>query len=134
MDKNKEDIFRMFTEKAVQRIKNKKVKKYRRLYVPSLDEEIKIRNLDYPEIVECTEIDDESDPNKGDKYCVYLAVIEPSLKDVAVELKKKGEIKEYLEVTDIFEMSEITEIAMEIMKLSGAVGSRKVTIVEELKN
>ncbi len=134
MDKNKEDIFRAFTAKAIQRIKDKKVRKSRKLYVPSLDQEITIRNLDYPEIVECTEIENENDPNKGDKYAIYLAVTEPNLKDVAVELKKQGEIREYLEVTDIFEMSEISEIAMEIMKLSGVVGRKKVTVVEELKN
>lgn len=40
----------------------------------------------------------------------------------------------YPEVVDIFEMSEITEIATEVMKLSKVIGSKKVTVVEELKN
>ena len=31
-------------------------------------------------------------------------------------------------------MSEITEIATEIMKLSSVLGNKKVTVVEELKN
>ena len=86
MEKKKEDIFKAFTAKAVQRLKDKKVTKYETLYVPSIDQNIKIRNLNYPELV------------------------------------------------DIFEMNEITSIATEIMKLSGVIGSKKVTVVEEQKN
>ena len=117
MEKQKDDIFKAFTAKAVQRLKDKKVRKYKTLHVPSIDQNIKIRNLDYPEIVECTEISDEQDPNASDKYCIYLAVVEPDLKAVAMELKEQGEIKTYPEVVNIFEMSEITDIAMEIMKM-----------------
>ena len=127
MEKKKEDIFKAFTAKAVQRLKDKKVTKYETLYVPSIDQNIKIRNLNYPEIVECTEIDDKQD-------CIYLAVVEPDLRAVAMELKDQGEIKTYPEVVDIFEMNEITSIATEIMKLSGVIGSKKVTVVEEQKN
>ena len=61
-------------------------------------------------------------------------MIEPDLKKVAIELKDQGEIKEYPDVVDIFEMSEITDIAMEIMKLSGVIGTKKVQVIEELKN
>ena len=129
MEKKKEDIFKAFTAKAVQRLKDKKVTKYETLYVPSIDQ-----NLNYPEIVECTEIDDKQDPNASDKYCIYLAVVEPDLRAVAMELKDQGEIKTYPEVVDIFEMNEITSIATEIMKLSGVIGSKKVTVVEEQKN
>lgn len=132
--KKNEDVFKAFTAKAVQRIKDKKVRKYRTLYIPSLDENIKIRNLDYPEIVETTELEDENDPNKADKYCIYLAVVEPDLKEVAKVMKEQGEIIEPLEVVGIFDMSEVSEIAMEIMKLSGVVGSKKVMVVDELKN
>lgn len=134
MEREKEEIFAAFTAKAVQRLKDKKVRKYETLHVPSLNQNIKIRNLDYPEIVECTKIEDANDPNAADKYCIYLAVVEPDLRRVALELKGQGEIKTYPEVVEIFDMSEITEIATEIMKLSGTFGSRKVTVVEELKN
>ncbi len=134
MEKNKDDIFKSFTNKAIQRLKDKKVRKYETLYVPSIDQNIKIRNLDYPEIVECTEIEDTSDPNASDKYCIYLAVVEPDLKAVAMEAKEQGAIKTYPDIVDIFDMSEITDIAMEIMKLSGVIGSKKVKVVEELKN
>lgn len=134
MEQKKEDIFKAFTAKAIQRLKDRKVRRYETLHVPSLGENIKIRNLDYPEIVECTEIEDANDPNASDKYCIYLAVVEPNLKEVAMELKEQGEIKTYPEVVDIFDMSEITDIAMEIMKLSKVIGNKKVTVVDELKN
>ena len=134
MGKQNEDIFKAFTAKAIQRIKDKKVTKYKTLYVPSIDQNIKIRNLNYPEIVECTEIEDANDPNASDKYCIYLAVVEPDLKAVAMEMKDQGVIKTYPEVVDIFDMYEITGIATEIMKLSGAIGSKKVKVVDELKN
>lgn len=134
MEQKKDDIFKSFTAKAVQRLKEKKVRRYATLYVPSLEQNIKIRNLDYPEIVECTEIEDVNDPNASDKYCIYLAVAEPDLRAVAMELKEQGEIKTYPDVVDIFNMSEITDIALEIMKLSGVIGNKKVTVVEELKN
>lgn len=132
--KQKDEVFKAFTAKAVQRLKDKKVRKYETLYVPSIDQNIKIRNLDYPEIVECTEIEDAGDPNASDKYCIYLAVVEPDLKEVAIELKDQGEIKTYPEVVNIFDMHEITSIATEVMKLSKVIGNKKVTVVEELKN
>ena len=128
MDKDKSEVFKSFTNKAIKRFQEKKVRKYRTLHIPSLDENIKIRNLDYPEIV------DENDPNAADKYTIYLAVVEPNLKEVAQEMMNQGLIQTYPEVVNIFEMSEITEIATEIMKLSGVLGNKKVTVVEELKN
>lgn len=134
MEQDKKGIFQAFTNKAVQRLKDRKATKYQTLYVPSMDETIKIRNLNYSEIRECMEIEDENDPNKSDKYSIYLAVVEPDLKKVAQEMKDQGIISEYLEVVNIFEMYEITEIAMEVMKLSGVVGNKKVKVIEELKN
>ena len=135
MTQNDKDIvFKAFTAKAVQRLKDKKTRKTETLYVPSLDENIKIQSLIYPEIVECIEMENEGDPNRADKYSIYLAIVEPDLKKVAAELKEGGEIRENLEIVDIFEMSEISDIAMEVMKLSGVSGARKVTVVEELKN
>lgn len=134
MEMEKKLVFKSFTEKAIQRMQDKKVRKYRVLHIPSLDENIKIRNLDYPEIVECTRIEEDDDPNAADKYTIYLAVVEPDLKEVAQEMKDQGLIRTYPEVVNIFEMSEVTEIATEIMKLSGVFGNKKVTVVDELKN
>lgn len=132
--KEKEVIFNDFTTKAIQRLKEKKTRKYETLYIPSLDENIKIQSLLYPEIVECSEIEDVNDPNKADKYVIYLSVVEPDLKQLAVTLKEKGEIREYTEVVDIFDMAEISQIAMEVMKISGVTGDKKVVVVSELKN
>ena len=134
MDKDKSEVFKSFTNKAIKRFQEKKVRKYRTLHIPSLDENIKIRNLDYPEIVECTEIEDENDPNAAGKFTIYLAVVEPNLTELAQEMMNQGLIQTYPEVVNIFEMSEVTEIATEIMKLSGVLGNKKVTVVEELKN
>ena len=132
--KEKDKVFQSFAAKAVKRLQERKTRKYETPHIPSLDENIKIQSLLYPEIVECTEIEDENDPNAADKYAVYLAVVEPDLKQLAVELKDQKEIREYTEVVDIFEMSEISQIAMEVMKISGVTGDRKVTVVSELKN
>ena len=104
MDKDKSEVFKSFTNKAIKRFQEKKVRKYRTLHIPSLDENIKIRNLDYPEIVECTEIEDENDPNAADKYTIYLAVVEPNLKEVAQEMMNQGLIQTYPEVVNIFEI------------------------------
>lgn len=125
MEKEKQAVFQSFMQKAAKRIKEKKVRRYQTLYVPSLDETIKIRNLDYPEIVECTQIEEENDPNAADKYTIYLAVVEPDLKQAAQEMKEQGLLTHYTEIVDIFEMHEVTEIATQIMKLSGVLGDKK---------
>lgn len=134
MEKEKQAVFQSFMQKAAKRIVEKRVRRYQTLYVPSLDETIKIRNLDYPEIVECTQIEEEDDPNAADKYTIYLAVVEPDLKQAAQDMKEQGLITRYTEIVDIFEMHEVTEIAMQIMKLSGVLGDKKVRVIEELKN
>ena len=43
MDKDKSEVFKSFTNKAIKRFQEKKVRKYRTLHIPSLDENIKIR-------------------------------------------------------------------------------------------
>lgn len=134
MEKNKEDIFQSFIEKATKRLEEKMVKRYATLHVPSLNENIRIRSLSPAEIAECISVEDDGDRNRADKYCIYLSVVEPDLRKTALELKDKGLIQEYLDVVDIFDMSEITDIAVEIMKLSGVIGSKKVTVIDELKN
>lgn len=134
MEKEKEKTFQAFAAKAVKRIQEKKVRKYEILHIPSLDENIKIQSLLYPEILECMKIEDENDPNKADKYAIYLSVVEPDMRKLALNLKEQGEIREYTDIVDIFEMSEVTQIATEIMKISGTGGDKKVTVISELKN
>ena len=134
MEEEKKDIFKSFTEKAIRRLQDKRIRKYRTLYIPSLDENIRIRSLDYPEVVECTELAGEEDSTAGDRYSVYLSVVEPDLKKVAQEMKDQGVIQEYMEVVNIFNRDEVTQIALEIMKLSDIIGDKKVHVVKELKN
>ena len=135
MDNEKKKMLSDFAIKAAQRLEDKKVTKYKTLYVPSLDENIKIRSLTRKEVIECMNVEDtDEDPDRSDNYTLYLSVVEPSLKEVAKELKEEGKIVEYTDVCNIFEMHERVSIAQEIMKLSGVIGTSKVAVVEELKN
>ena len=103
---------------------------------------MKFRNLSYDEITECMNMDDTGDPNRSDKYCIYLAAVEPSLKDVAKEIMDSESglpadqrtLMEPLDVVGIFDIGEVQEIAMQIMELSGVLNSTKVTVVDQLKN
>lgn len=143
MDSEKKSFLAEFSRRAVQRIqdKNKKVPKYRTLHIPSMNVDMRFRNLFYDEIAECMNMEDSSDPNRSDKYCIYLAAVEPSLKDVAKEIMDseaslpadQRTLLEALDVVKIFEIGEVQEIAMQIMDLSGVVNT-KVTVVEQLKN
>lgn len=111
-------------------------------YIPSLDENITIRSLTRDEIVECQTMEEEPGSNRADKYCIYLAVVDPDLHAVAKEIMAKEadlpadqrQLKEALDVVDILEPYEITEVAMAIMRLSGVIGDKKVTVVDALKN
>ncbi len=134
----KEEVFSSFIQKASKRLEDKKKGKKATLYIPSMDTEITIRNLTNHEFLECVDDSDgHEDVNYGDKYMIYLATIEPNLKEVAKNLKEQGEIKQYIDVCDIFEAHEIRSIANEITKLSGIVASgtnQVVRVVNELKN
>lgn len=143
MDKDKKSFLAEFSRRAVQRIqdKNKKVPKYRTLHIPSMNIDMRFRNLFYEEIAECMNMEDDGDPNRSDKYCIYLAAVEPSLKDVAKEIMEsetslpvdQRTLLEPLDVVKMFEIGEVQEIAMQIMDLSGVVNT-KVTVVDQLKN
>lgn len=142
MDKDKKSFLAEFSRRAMQRLQDKKVPKYRTLHIPSMDADMKFRNLSYDEITECMNMDDTGDPNRSDKYCIYLAAVEPSLKDVAKEIMDseaslpadQRTVLEPLDIVNIFDMSEVSEIATEVMKLSGVIGAKSVTVVQDLKN
>ena len=124
-------IFVGFIKKAEERLEEKKKHRTRVLHIPSIDDDIKVRGISTPEITEINDVDNENDPYASDKYCVYLACVSPNLREVAAQLKEKGEIKDYTEVTEIFEPYEIKEIATHIMELSGITGKARVTEVTE---
>lgn len=131
-----------FSRRAIQRLQAKKIPKKQILHIPSLETDITIRSLSYEEIVECTNIDDSADKNRSDKYCIYLSVVSPDLKQAAREIMEaesglpadQRSLLEPLDIVDLFDMGEVTEIAMKVMELSGVLNSRKVTVVEQLKN
>lgn len=141
MDSEKKNFLAEFSRRAMQRLQDKKVPKYRTLHIPSMDADMRFRNLSYDEIMECMNMDDTGDANRSDKYCIYLAAVEPSLKDVAKEIMDseaslpadQRTLLEPLDVVKMFEIGEIKEIATQIMDLSGAINT-KVTVVKQLKN
>lgn len=136
MDNQTKQSLSEFSKRAMQRLEDKKVVKHRTLYIPSMDMNIKIRSLSKAEIAECIELsnDDSDDGTKADNYTVYISVVEPDLRAAASELKSEGAIIEYADIVDMFEASEVRDISMEIMKLSGVYGLPKVKVVDELEN
>lgn len=142
LNSEKKSFLAEFSRRAVQRLQDKKVPKYRTLHIPSLATDMRFRNLSYDEITECMNMEDTGDPNRSDKYCIYLAAVEPSLKDVAKEIMESESslpadqrtLLEPLDVVGIFDIGEVQEIAMQVMELSGVLNSTKVTVVDQLKN
>ena len=126
----------------MQRLQAKKAHKKQVLHVPGLEQDITIRSLTYNEIAECNEIDDSTDRGRSDKYGVYLAVVEPDLKAAAKEIMEaeadlppaERSLLEPLDIVNIFDMTELQQIAVKVMELSGAMGGKGVTVVNELKN
>ena len=141
MDTEKKKTLADFSRRALQRLKDKKIPKRQTLHIPSMDMELTIRSLDYGEIMECMTLEDNGDIKRSDKYSIYLAAVEPNLRDVAREIMgqeaelppEERELKEPLDIVNIFDIAEIREISKVILDLSGAMNG-KVTIVEELKN
>lgn len=99
--------------------------------------EIKFRTLSDAEINDCVGYESD-DPNGADKYAMYIAAVEPSLKELGAAMKEAGEVMVPMEIMDMFERHEITEAAMIIMEKSGVLSKNKVTVVdkgiENLKN
>ncbi len=134
MEQNKEDIFKRFLAKAEKRAEEKKIHRTCLVRVP-----VWMNGSDprpsKQEIAEVSEIDNTDDPYAGDKYSVYIATVEPDLKAVAKQMKEDGNIQEYTDVVDIFEIYETRQLAEKIMELSGVSGKNKIEVIEEsLKN
>ena len=142
MDSTKKHALAEFSRRAMQRLQDKRLPKFLTLHIPSLDIDLKIRSLTNNEITECMEMEDNGDSKRSDKYCIYLAAVEPSLKDAAKEVMNneaalpadQRTVLEPLDIVNIFDMSEVTDIATEVMKLSGVIGAKSVTVVKDLKN
>ncbi|UQT48607.1 hypothetical protein M5E87_00055 [Flavonifractor plautii] len=141
MDTDKKKLLADFSHRALQRLRDKKIPKRQTLHIPSMDMDLTIRSLDYGEIMECMTLEDNGDIKRSDKYSIYLAAVEPSLRDTAKEVMameaelppEDRELKEPLDIVNMFDLSEITQISTAIMELSGAMNG-KVTVVEDLKS
>ena len=131
-DKHTKTDFEAWVAKATQRLEDKRVPRKRRLYVPSLDEEITIRSLTTREIADVTDRD-EDDSLRQDKRAVYTAVVEPDLHVMAKLLQEAGQIADPLDATEIFDQHERAEIVTHVLEISGASGD-PVSLVDNQKN
>lgn len=68
----------------------------------------------------------------ADKFLVYSVMKEPNLKDAELQ-KKYGCIEPYDIVDEIFEIGEITELAILALE-KGGVKRGTISVVEEVKN
>lgn len=138
MANEKKSALAEFSRRALQRLQDKKIPKHRILHVPSMEMDITIRNLTTAEVAECVDMEE----GRGDKYSIYLAVVEPDFRAAAKEIMNQEadlpmdqrQLKEALDIVDIFNASEQAEIATQIMELSGMMNAPKVTVVDALKN
>ena len=115
MDNEKKCTLAEFSRRALQRMKDKKIPKKQTLHIPSMDIDLTIRSLEYAEIMECLTLEDNGDIKRSDKYSIYLAAVEPNLRDVAREIMgqeaelppEERELKEPLDIVNMFDLSEI---------------------------
>lgn len=148
MEKKTKTTLEIFKAKASAALKRKKSHITYTMSFPSFAQdaeddkegeplEIKFRTLSDAEINDCVGYESD-DPNGADKYAMYIAAVEPSLKELGAAMKEAGEILVPMEIMDMFERHEITEAAMIIMEKSGVLSKNKVTVVdkgiENLKN
>ncbi len=131
-DKQSKTNFEAWVAKAAQRLEDKRVPRKRRLYIPSLDEEITIRSLTTREIADVMDNDDE-DSLRQDKRAVYTSVVEPDLHAMAKQLQEAGQIADPLDVTEIFDQHERAEIVLQVLEISGISGD-PVSLVDNIKN
>lgn len=134
MGKDTRQTLEEFARRAAQRIQDKKQRKKASYHVNELDLDVTLQSLTDGELAEISE----EEGLRGDMYAVYLSMVEPDLKGTAKLLKASGEITEPLEVVDIFGRGDISALAYEVVKLSGAVsgGIKAIDrkLVDSLKN
>lgn len=131
-DKHTKTNFEAWVAKATQRLEDKRIPRKRRLYIPSIDEEITVRSLTTREIADVMDNDDE-DSLRQDKRVVYTSVVEPDLHALAKQLQEAGQIVDPMDVTDIFEQHELAEIVLQVMEISGITGD-SISVVDAAKN
>lgn len=109
--------------------KAKTVKKEtRELYVKSLDGTVTIEK---PDRAVCLEALDMDNSEEADVYIVYNCVVNPPLKDKALQ-EAYGVVSPMEVVAGVFEPGEISAISKECLVLAGYIDSVKV--IDEIKN
>lgn len=103
-------------------------KETRELYVKSLGGTITIEK---PDRTVCLEALDMENSEEADEYIVYNCVVNPPLKDKALQ-EAYGVVAPMEIVVKVFEPGEISAISKECLVLAGYIDSVKV--VDEIKN
>ena len=120
--------FDIFVQKATNAMKRKRnIRKFKIKFESFTQDddgepiENDFKALDEAEVNDCLAQSKENDitGRNGDKYAVYIASINPSLKEIARQLMDNGVIETPLEVMNMFEPYEITQAATIIMEESG---------------
>lgn len=108
-----------FARRAAQRIKDRKVSIKFKIELPRLGEEIEFRTLLDDELMEIYDSGEKEDKRGKDKMCVYTAAVSPNLRELATELMEAGEITEYMQVLEMYNLAEQTKMTHLIMEKSG---------------
>lgn len=117
-----------FILKAQKILEEKNIKKYDTLYIGAIDENIEIESLTMEEL---EEIRDYEDGEQRDAYLCYLG--SPTLRNLASEMEKLGQIENYLDIIDILAPIDKLEIAKQILELSGLFEQTTVKKVDSIK-
>lgn len=117
-----------FILKAQKILEDKKVKKHQTLYIGAIDQEIEIESLTEEEIEEWISY---GDKKKQDAYLCYMG--SPTLRELAAELEKLGQIDDYVDVVKIVNAKDRVEISKKILELSGMFGKTTVREADAIK-
>lgn len=123
-------VFNSFAKKAAAKLQERKRLKTKKLYIGDLDETIEIRGLTDQEIQDCAEYSENG--IESDKYMIYYA--SKTLQNLANELVQQEVITKHLEVMDMFTPADRSQLAKEVMKLSGVTDATTVKELDEVKN
>ena len=126
-DKETKLTLEIFAQKATNALKrNRSIRKFKIKFESfSQDDgepiEIEFKTLTDAEVNDCVAQSNEDDVSgrQGDRYAVYIASINPGLKELGQQLMSQGIIDTPLEVMDMFEPYEISQAAAIIMEESG---------------
>ncbi len=130
MDKEKMETFAAFARKAKEKIEERKKVRKAVMHVGDIGFDITLRGLSDQEIDECAKYSEDDFIN--DKYTVYFA--SSTLQELARYMKENGQIRNELEVMDMFSKSDRKALAHKVLELSGIYDNTTVNEVDELKN